>query len=119
VPFGDAAVSFVYVDDVAGQFAALLDAEPQVFSRRRFFNTGGDTLTVRELAETVKRLIPGARIDVRARGERDFGGLVTRVSDRSLEEAVGYRRRFTPIEVGVRAQIAVARAMAGLSPLPA
>ena len=119
VPFGDAAVSFVYVDDVAGQFAALLEADPAVFARRRFFNTGGDTCTVRELAATVGRLVPGARIDVRSKGERDFGGLVTRVSDRALEEATGYKRRFTPIDVGVRAQIAVARAMAGLPPLPA
>lgn len=118
VPFGDAAVSVVYVDDVAGQYAALLDAAPAVFAQRRFFNTGGDTATVRELAATVARLVPGARIDVRSKGERDLGGLVTRVSDRSLEEAVGYTRRFTPLEVGVRAEIGVARAMAGLPPLP-
>lgn len=117
VPFGDAAVSLVYVDDVAAQYAALLEAPPAVFAHRRFFNTGGDTATVRELAATVARVIPGARIDVRARGERDLGGLITRVSDRALEEAVGYTRRFAPLEVGVRAQIAVARAMAGLPPL--
>lgn len=117
VPFGDAAVSFVYVEDVAAQYAALLEAAPAVFARRRFFNTGGDTATVRELAATVARVVPGARIDVRGKGERDFGGLITRVSDRSLEEAVGYTRRFSPLEVGVRAQIAVARAMAGLPPL--
>jgi dihydroflavonol-4-reductase/UDP-glucose 4-epimerase len=119
VPFGDAAISFVHVDDVAGQFAALLEADPAVFARRRFFNTGGDTATVRELAGVVQRVIPGARIDVRSKGERDFGGLVTRVSDRALQEAVGYRRRLSPIEVGVRAQIDVARAMAGLPALAA
>ena len=119
VPFGDAAVSFVYVDDVAAQFAALLEAEPAVFARRRFFNTGGDTCTVRELAATVGRLVPGARIEVRSQGERDFGGLVTRVSDRAIQAATGYARRFTPIEVGVRAQLGVARTMAGLPPLPA
>jgi UDP-glucose 4-epimerase len=112
VPFGDAAISFVHVDDVAGQFAALLDADRGVFARRRFYNTGGDTVTVRQLADTVRRLIPGARIDVRSKGERDFGGLVTRVSDQSLQDAVGYRRRWSPIEVGVRAQIELARAMA-------
>jgi len=119
VPFGDAAVSFVYVDDVAGQFAALLDADPAVFARRRFFNTGGDTCTVRELAATVARVVPGARIDVRSKGERDFGGLITRVSDGAIEAATGYKRRFTPIETGVRAQVAVTRAMAGLPPLSA
>jgi nucleoside-diphosphate-sugar epimerase len=115
--FGDASVSFVYVEDVAEQYVALLKADPGVFARRRFFNTGGDTCTVRELAETVKRLIPNARIEVTSRGERDLGGLASRVSERSFEEALGYKRRFTPIEVGVRAQIAVARARAGLPPL--
>src|SRR5262245_23692049 len=38
VPFGDAEVSLVYVEDVAGQYVALLDADPAVFARRRFFN---------------------------------------------------------------------------------
>jgi nucleoside-diphosphate-sugar epimerase len=113
VPFGDAAVSLVYVDDVAAQFAALLDAPAAVLGRGRFYNTGGDTVTVRELAEAVRRVVPGARIEVRSKGERDFGGLVSRVSDRALEAAVGYKRRFTPIEAGVRAQVAVARALAG------
>ena len=117
VPFGDASVSLVYVDDVAEQYAALLTVDRGVLARRRFYNTGGDTCTVRELADTVRRVVPGARIDVRSKGERDFGGLASRVSDRSFEEAVGYKRRFTPLEAGVRAQVAVARAHAGLPPL--
>lgn len=115
--FGDARVSVVYVEDVASQFLALLDADARVFARRRFFNTGGDTCTVRELAAVVLRLIPGARVEVASAGERDIAGLTASVSDRSLEEAVGYKRRFTPLEVGVSAQIAVARARAGLPPL--
>ena len=117
VGFGDAWVSLVYVDDVAEQFLALLDADPARFARRRFFNTGGDAVTVRELADTVRRLVPGAAIEVRAAGERDVAGLAARVSDRALVEAVGARRRFTPIEVGVREHVAVARRRAGRAPL--
>ena len=117
VPFGDASVSLVYVDDVAEQYAALLTVDRAVLARRRFYNTGGDTCTVRELADTVRRVVPGSRIEVRSKGERDVGGLAFRVSDRSFEEAVGYKRRFTPLEAGVRAQVAVARAHAGLPPL--
>lgn len=113
VGFGDARVSLVYVDDVAAQFLALLDADPARFERRRFFNTGGDTVTVRELVDVVRRLVPEARIDVRAAGERDVAGLAASVSDRTLVATVGVRRRFTPIEVGVRAHLAVARARAG------
>jgi len=109
----DARVSLVYVDDVAEQFRALLDADPAVFARRRFFNTGGDTCTLRELAAAVRRLVPSATIEVSARGERDLGGLAARVSDRSLVETLGVRRAFTPLEVGLRAHIDVARARAG------
>jgi nucleoside-diphosphate-sugar epimerase len=109
---GDARVSLVYVDDVAEQFRALLGADAGVFARRRFFNTGGDTCTLRELADTVRRLIPGAKIDVTSRGEHDLGGLAARVSDRSLEEMLGVRRAFTPLDVGLRAHIEVARARA-------
>jgi len=113
VGFGDARVSMVYVDDVADQFLALLTAPCERFERRRFFNTGGDTCTVRELAETVRRLAPGARIEVRSAGERDIAGLVTHVTDRALEETLGVRRGFTPLEVGLRAHIEVARQRAG------
>lgn len=116
IGFGDARVSLVYVEDVAEQFVALLGADARVLARRRFFNTGGDTATVRELAATVQRLLPGARIEVTSRGERDIAGLAASVSDRSLEDEVGYTRRFTPLEEGVRAHIAVARARARRSP---
>ncbi len=117
--FGDARVSVVYVEDVAEQFLALLDADRRVLARRRFFNTGGDTCTVRELAAVVQRLIPGARIEVTSAGERNIAGLAARVSDRSLEEEVGYKRKFSPLEIGVRAQISIARARAGVQPLRA
>ena len=119
VGFGDAAISFVHVEDVAAQFAALVACDPGVLARRRFFNTGGDTATVRELAATVGRLVPGARITVTSKGERDLGGLVTRVSDQALVEAVGYKRRLSPLDVGVRAHADHARAAAGLPPLGA
>ena len=117
VGFGDARVSLVYVADVAAQFLALLKADPGVFARRRFFNTGGDTCTVRGLAENVRRLLPGAAIEVTSAGEPDVAGLAASVSDRALEEALGVRRTFTPLEVGLRAHIDVARAHAGREPI--
>ena len=117
VGFGEARISFVHVEDVAGQFMALLQCDASVFARRRFFNTGGDTASVRELAAAVERVVPGARIAVTDKGERDLGGLVTRVSDRSLEEAVDYKRRLSPLDAGGRAHANAVRAGAGLSPL--
>jgi nucleoside-diphosphate-sugar epimerase len=113
VDFGDARVSLVYVEDVASQFLALLDADAGRLERRRFFNTGGDTCTVRELVDGVRRLVPGARIEVRSKGERDVAGLAASVSDRALEQELGVRRQFTPLEVGLRHQVEVARARAG------
>jgi nucleoside-diphosphate-sugar epimerase len=107
----------VYVEDVAEQYLALLTVDRTVLACRRFFNTGGDTCTIHELADTVRRIIPGARIDITSRCDRDFGGLASRISDRSFEEEVGYKPRFSPLEIGVRAQIAIARASAGLPPL--
>lgn len=109
VGFGDARVSLVYVEDVAAQFLALLDADAGRLERRRFFNTGGDTCTVRELADTVRRLLPGAHVEVQSAGERDVAGLVASVSDRALVETIGVRRQYTPLEAGVRHHIEVAR----------
>lgn len=118
VGFGDARLSLVYVEDVAEQFVALLEADPTCFARRRFFNTGGDTCTVRQLAETVRRLLPDARIEVQSAGERDVVGLAASVSDRALRETLGVRRKFTPLEIGLRAHIDAARSRAGLRPIP-
>lgn len=109
---GDARVSLIYVEDVAAQFLALLDADAARFERRRFFNTGGNTCALRELADAVKKLVPGARIDVRSKGERDLGGLAASVSDRSLQEEIGVRRTFTPLEAGLRHHLEIARARA-------
>ena len=117
VDFGDARVSLVYVEDVAEQFQALLDADPRVLARRRFFNTGGDTCTVRELVAVVQRLVPGARIEVASGREPNLAGLAASVSDRSLETEIGHKRLFSTLEVGVRAQIGIARVRAGLAPL--
>jgi nucleoside-diphosphate-sugar epimerase len=118
VDFGEARVSVVYVEDVAAQFLALLDANPAQLERRRFFNTGGDTCTVRDMVETVRRLLPGARIDVRSAGERDLAGLAASVSDEALQKALGIRRQFTPLEVGLRHQIEIARARAASGQRP-
>jgi hypothetical protein len=72
---------------------------------------------VRELVAVVQRLVPGTQIEVASAGEGHIAGLAASVSDRSLETEIGYKRRFTPLEIGVRAQIDAARARAGLPPL--
>jgi len=56
-------------------------------------------------------------VTVTSNGEPDLGGLVTRVSGRALEEAVGYERRLSPLDAGVRAHAGAVRVLAGLPPL--
>ena len=110
VGLGDARMSLVYVDEVAEQFLALLDAPDNAFHEHRFFNTGGFTCTVRELAELVRRLLPAADITVHPSAERDIGGLATEVSGELLRATVGYQPRFRTLEEGVVHQMDVLRA---------
>lgn len=115
VSFGDAKMSLVYVEDVADQFVALLEAPADRFTQRRFFNTGGDTCTMRELADVVRGIIPEASIEVAGSEATDLAGLAASVIDRGLEDIVGHKRKYTPVEEGVRAHMNVVREQAGLS----
>lgn len=117
VGFGDAKMSLVYVEDVADQFVALLRAPAGSFERDRFFNTGGETCTMRELAEVVRGIVPDAAVEVSSGPERDLAGLAASVSDGGLQQALGFRRRFSPLAEGVRAHMNVVREQAGLPPL--
>lgn len=117
VGFGDAKVSLVYVEDVADQFVALLEAPSDRFTRHRFFNTGGDTCTMRELADIVRNIIPEASIEVAGSEAKNLAGLAASVTDRNLEEILGHKRRFAPLGEGVRAHMNVVRDQAGLPPV--
>lgn len=109
VGMGDARLSLVYVDDVAEQFVALLKAAPEAFTDTWFFNSGGDTATVREVADVVRELVPDAQIEVTSNGERDLYGLAATVSDEAIEALSGYRRRFSPLRAGISEYIEVTR----------
>lgn len=109
VGFGDARICLVYVDDVAEQFIALLKAPAEAFRGTWFFNTGGDTTTVREVADVVRELIPGAEIDVTSNGERDLYGLAASVSDAGIRALSGYERRYAPLRRGIAEYIATTR----------
>lgn len=116
VASGDARISLVYVDDVAEQFLALLRAPREAFRDTFFFNTGGDTTTVREVAELVRELVPGADITVDSDGERDLYGLAASLSDAAIEELSGYRRRYSPLRAGISRYLEVTRSAASGAP---
>lgn len=91
----DAMVSLVYVADVAEQLARLAELPADAFGPDYFFNTGGDTARVRDVATIVRGLVPGARIEVAAaHGGADIAGLPTRICGDALADLLGYQRRF-------------------------
>lgn len=100
----DAHISLIYVDDVAEQLAALVEASPAAFGEQRFFNTGGDATTMRELAALVQDIIPEARVRLTSRGEKDVAGLPVHLDGQALSRHIGYERRFD-LEAGLRAHI--------------
>lgn len=106
---GDAVANWVYVDDVADAFCALVAAPAGAFARHRFFNTGGDRCTVAQFADAVRKTIPGARIEVEPGGAGAIMDYPTRLSDAGLRDEVGFRRRFSPIESGVAAYVEAVR----------
>lgn len=101
---GDARLNLIYVADVAEQLVRLVELPAETFESRRFFNTGGDATTVRELAELVRELIPGADIEVTSSGELDLAGLPTQVSGKALAELIGYDRQYD-LRAGLQAHI--------------
>ncbi|PZQ50039.1 MAG: NAD-dependent dehydratase [Rhodovulum sulfidophilum] len=63
IPYGrDFPRQYVHIDDVAGAMIAALD-RPNL-PRQAYNITGGDWLTLGEVAETVMRVIPGAKVEV-------------------------------------------------------
>jgi nucleoside-diphosphate-sugar epimerase len=114
VPHGNAKVNIIYVDDVAAQFALLLDAPESAFDPWPFLNSGGDICTLGELGELLRHLVPEADVTI------DPEGIVEHAYDfaeTAIAEATGYRRRYSPLEAGVRAHVNTARATAGLPPV--
>jgi nucleoside-diphosphate-sugar epimerase len=107
---GNAKVGVVYLDDVVDEWITLLDTPKSKFKRFFYYNTGGESTTVWEIAETVKKFIPDAKIDLARGAEKNVGGLAATVSDKNISIDLGYKRKFTPLEVGVEAMIKDVRA---------
>ncbi len=101
---GDMKISLVYVDDVAEQFVALLTKEKSEI-KCSFYNSGGDTLTISELAEAVRRVVPGADITVSPGSVKYASGLAASVSGGAIEKELGVRRVYTPVERGIEKMI--------------
>ena len=53
----------------------------------------------------VKKLIPGAKITVERGPEKNVAGLAASVSDKNIGLELGFKRKFSPMEVGIEAMI--------------
>jgi UDP-glucose 4-epimerase len=103
VPYRDQSINLIFVDDVANQFAALLDVAAPGLEGREFLNTGGDTCTLERVAKALREVLPEARIDV-----TDDGALPphsVNMSGEALVELTGYTPIYSPIERGLEEHV--------------
>ena len=98
-PFGrDFYRQYVHVDDVATALVLALDAEK--LPRRSYTITGGSYMTLAEVAETVKAVLPQAEITMGA-GPDPVDDVQARFDISAAERNLGYRPRVT-LEDGIR-----------------
>lgn len=106
VLFGDDAVDWQYVEDVASLFDRCLQAER---TKTTVFNTCFDVRSIREVGAYVKSLIPDAQINFMP----GAFGLPWKLDDSLLQQEIGFTPEF-PMERGALAVINFARQNAGL-----
>lgn len=102
VPFGDDTPSWLWVDDAAEAVRVAVHHAGR--TRTRVFNIGGETRSLREAAQIVRRLIPGADLTL----EPGDAHLYHNIDVRVLEEELGFRPQ-TTLEEQLRLMIERAR----------
>ena len=99
IPYGrDFPRQYVHIDDVAGAMVAALDRPG--LPQQAYNITAGSWLTLSEVAETVMRAVPGARVEV-APGDDPGDMRQERFDISAAERDLGYRPQI-PLEAGVR-----------------
>jgi nucleoside-diphosphate-sugar epimerase len=112
VEYGDQAIDWQYVRDVAQAFRRATFTPEERLSQR-VYNVRGELATIREAADVVERVVPDADLDVSSEGELPW----TQALDTSAaREELGYEPEYD-LERGVREYVDVLRAEAGLEPL--
>ncbi|RQG97821.1 NAD-dependent epimerase/dehydratase family protein [Natrarchaeobius chitinivorans] len=112
VEYGDQAIDWQHVEDIAQAFRKAAFTPTSDLSRR-VYNVRGVLATVREAAETVERIVPDAEIDVSDEGELPW----TQNLDMTTANAdLGYEPEYD-LESGFRSYINVLRRDAGLEPV--
>lgn len=108
VPFGDNVANWLYVDDAA---RATLLATDVAHTKTRAFNISGDARSVKEIADYVRRIVPGADITLLPGSRWNTYKFETT----PIEKELGFRPEWS-VERGIREIINTVRHQHGLSP---
>ena len=109
VPYGDDIINWLYVDD-ASLATIMLAKAPK--TKTRVFNLTGDVRPVSEVADYVRKLLPGAEIALLP----GHVGVSYRYDTALLEEEIGFRLNW-PMEKGIKKLINMVRVEHGLTPV--
>ena len=109
VPFSDSTMNWLYVDDAA---RATLLAAKAARTKTRAFNISGDIRSVREVADYVRKLLPGADITLLP----GFRGRASQYDTTRIEEELGFHPRWS-MEEGVKQTINTVRQQYSLPPV--
>jgi UDP-glucose 4-epimerase len=112
VEYGDQAVDWQHVEDIAQAFRKAAFA-PEDDLTQRIYNVRGVLATVREAAETVERIMPDARVEVSDEGELPW---TQNLDMTKAREDLGYEVQYD-LDAGFRKYINVLREDAGLAPI--
>ena len=112
VEYGDQAIDWQHVEDIAQAFRRAAFA-PEEDLTQRVYNVRGVLATVQEAADTVKRIMPDADIEVSGEGELPW---TQNLDMTKAREDLGYEVQYD-LESGFWKYINVLREDAGLDPV--
>ena len=112
VEYGDQYIDWQYVRDIAQAFRKAAFAEEADLSRR-VYNVAGETTTIREAADVVRRVVPDADLTVSDEGELPW---TQTLDTTAAQEDLGYDPEYD-LEAGVREYVNVLREEHGLDPV--
>ena len=112
VEYGDQAIDWQHVEDIAQAFRRAAFA-PEEDLTQRVYNVRGVLATVQEAADTVREIMPDADIEVSGEGELPW---TQNLDMTKAREDLGYEVQYD-LESGFRKYINVLREDAGLDPV--
>jgi nucleoside-diphosphate-sugar epimerase len=112
VEYGDQVIDWQHARDIAQAFRKATFT-PEADLGQRIYNVRGEVATIREAAETVKRILPDADVAVSDEGELPW---TQKLDMTAAQEDLGYDPEYD-LEAGFRAYIDALRAEEGLEPV--